>query len=101
MKAYYLSIKDNDDAGAQVVFANTAKEAKKKVNGWVHDNLENYLDLRVNRAKRYDDMEDLDQAHLALEQWREGWQWFDMYDQPDQDTATDDEFLDWYEGVFA
>lgn len=99
MKAYYLSIKDNDDAGQEVVFANTAKEAKKLVSGNVYDNLENYLDLRVNRAKKFDGMEDLDAAHLALKQWKWGWGWFDM-EYPDPDEATDAEFLKWYEETF-
>jgi len=99
MKAYYLSIKDNEDAGQQVVFASTAKEAKRLVSGEVWDNLENYLDLRVNRAPQFDDMEDLDAAHLALKQWRWGWIWFDM-DYPDPDEATDEQFMDWYERAF-
>lgn len=99
MKAYYLSIADNDDAGMDVVWANTAKEAKRLVTGNVWDNLERYIDLRVNRAKRYDDMENLDAAHFALQQWKDGWRWFDM-DYPDPEEATDQEFLDWYEANF-
>jgi hypothetical protein len=99
MKAYYLSVKDNDDAGQEIVFANTAKEAKRLVSGNIWDNLENYLDLRVNRAKKFDGMENLDSAHLALEQWKWGWQWFDM-DFPDPDEATDEEFIKWYEESF-
>lgn len=99
-KAYYLSIADYDDAGGQIVFANTAKEAKKLVSGKVWDNLENYIDLRVNRAKRFDGMENLDEAHLALAQWHDGWRWFDT-DYPDVDGATDKEFLEWYESNFG
>ncbi len=99
MKAYYLSIKDNDDAGGQIVFANTAKEAKKLVSGDVWDNLENYIELRVNRSKHYDGMENLSKAELALEQWKEGWQWFDI-EYPDPDEATDEEFLSWYKSMF-
>jgi len=100
MKAYKLSIANNDDAGAQIVFANTAKEAKKLVHGSVWDNLEEYIDLRVNRAKRFDGMEKLDDAHLALEQWKDGWIWFDI-DFPDVETATDEEFLTWYKEIFG
>jgi hypothetical protein len=100
MKAYYLSIKDNDDAGQQVVFANTAKEAKKLVSDDnLVDSLEEYTDLRVNRAPKFDGMENLDDAHLALEQWKWGWIWFDM-DYPDPDEATDEEFIKWYESTF-
>lgn len=101
MKAYYLSIKDNDDAGMQVVFANTAKEAKRLVSGEVHDNLEEYIYLRVNRAKRYDGMENLSRAELALKQWQDGWQWFDLYDVPNPDENTDAEFLAWYKSNFG
>lgn len=95
IKAYYLSIKDEDDAGGAIVFAETAKEAKKKV--WGHDTLVDALDggwinLLVHRDKRYDGMEKLDAAHLALEQWHDGWRWFDM-DYPDPDEATDEEFI--------
>lgn len=99
MKAYYLSIKDDGDTGQQIVFANTAKAAKKLVHGWVWDNLENYIDLRVNRAKKFDGMENLSEAELALHQWHDGWRWFDM-DYPDPDEATDAEFLKWYEENF-
>lgn len=99
MKAYYLSIYNGDDAGQQIVFANTAKEAKKLVHGDVYDNLENYIDLRVNRAKKYDGMENLSEAELALQQWHDGWQWYDI-DYPNPDEATDSEFLEWYKDTF-
>lgn len=98
MKAYYLSVKDEDDAGQAVVFATSSKEAKKQV--FSHDELVIALDggwinLRVNRAKRYDGLENSD-TDLALAQWKDGWRWFDRYDMPDPDTATDQAFLDWY-----
>ena len=103
MKAYYLSVKDEDDAGGAIVFANTAKEAKKQV--WSHDTLVDVLEggwitLQAHRDKHYDGMESLDAAHLALEQWHMGWRWFDM-DYPDPDKATDAEFIKWYEGIFG
>lgn len=102
MKAYYLTIKDNDDAGIEVVFADTARAAKKLVSGtWIHDNLENYIDLRVCRAKKFDGMESLSAAELAKEQWREGWRWFDLYDMPDEETSTDEEFYRWYNSNFG
>lgn len=104
MKAYCLSIKDEDDAGKAIVFANTAKEAKKQVFG--HDELVEalqggWIDLRVNRAKIYDGMENLDSAHLALHKWKDGWFWFDLYDMPDPDEATDAEFIEWYRDNFG
>lgn len=101
MKAYYLSIKDDDEGVMAVVFANNAKEAKKQIYGsymmdyWSGE----WIYLRVNRAKRYDGMENLDAAHLALQQWHDGWRWFDR-DYPDPDEATDDEFLEWYRKNF-
>ena len=102
MKAYYLSIKDDDDAGCAIVFANTAKEAKKQV--YAHDMLVDSLEggwtsLRANRARSYDDLENLSEAELSLAQWKDGWRWFDM-DYPDPDTATDKEFLEWYNDNF-
>lgn len=102
MKAYYLSIAGDDDAGGAVVFAKTAREAKKQV--FNHEALSDSLQgewiyLRVRRDKRYDGMEDLDAAHLALEQWKDGWRWFDM-NYPDPDEATDEEFLTWHKENF-
>lgn len=100
MKAYYLTIKDDDDAGAAVVFANTAKEAKAKIYGTeVGNSVENWIDIRVNRAKSFDGMENLTDAELALMQWHKGWRYLDM-DYPDPDEATDAEFLEWYERNF-
>lgn len=104
MKAYCLSIKDEDDAGCAIVFANTVKEAKKQV--WSHDTIVDALDggwitLQAHRAKHYDGMENLDAAHLALEQWKEGWRWFDVYAMPDNDETTDNEFVAWYEKTFG
>lgn len=100
MKAYKLYIVDNDDAGAQIVFANTAKEAKRLVHGNVWDNLENYIDLRVNRTPQFDDLEELSAAEISMHQWRDGWIWFDM-DYPDPEEASDDEFLKWYRDSFG
>lgn len=103
MKAYCLSIKDNDDAGAAIVFANTVREAKKQVYG--HDMLVDaleggWIELQAHRDKRYDDMENLSAAEISMHQWRDGWRWFDT-DYPDPDTATDAEFIAWYEAEFG
>lgn len=99
MKAYSLSIKDNDDAGNEIVFAENAKAARNKI-GDLADSLEEWIDLRVHRAKEYDGMEHLTDAQLANKQWRNGWRWFEM-DYPDPDEATDDEFFKWYEANFS
>lgn len=102
MKAYRLSVKNDDDAGQAIVFANTAKEAKKQVYG--HDTLADaleggWIDLLVHRDERYDGMESLSSAELALHQWHDGWRWFDL-NYPDPDEATDEEFIKWYEDNF-
>lgn len=104
MKAYSLSIKDDqNEAGEAIVFAATAREAKKQV--WGHETLVDALEggwiaLRVNRAKRYDGMEKLSPAELGCKQWRDGWTWFDM-DTPNEEEASDAEFIEWYEDVFS
>lgn len=58
MKAYYLTIKDDDEGVVDVVFADTAKEAKKLV--WQTDIVDywggEWTYLRANRAKKFDGM---------------------------------------------
>lgn len=103
MKAYYLSIAGDDDAGGAIVFAETAKAAKKLV--FNHESLADALQgewiyLRVHRDKQYDGMENLSAAELALRQWHSGWRWFDIH-YPDPDEATDAEFLEWYKNTFG
>lgn len=102
MKAYCLSVAGDDDAGGAIVFAETGREAKKLVLN--HEALADALQgewiyLRVHRDKRYDGMENLSPAELALHQWRHGWRWFDMR-YPDPDEATDEEFYSWYADNF-
>lgn len=48
MKAYRLSIKDNDEAGNEIVFAENAKAAKKLI-GDLSDSLEEYTDLLLSK----------------------------------------------------
>lgn len=103
MKAYRLWIDGQEEAGTPIVFATTAKEAKKQVfdhEGLV-DALEGgWIDLRVNRDKCYDGMDNLSPAEFAKHQWRDGWQWFDT-DYPDPENATDEEFIEWYNALYA
>jgi hypothetical protein len=100
MKAYTLYIDGNEDAGQEIVFANTAREAKKQIYGTdLGGELENWTDLRVNRDKRYDGMESLTRAQLSLKLWRDGWRYFDL-DYPNPDTASDEEFLKWHYYMF-
>lgn len=103
MKAYKLSVKDAEDAGNEIVFANTVQEARKQIYGtelWDATDGE-WLRVQAHRDKRYDGMENLNSAELALHQWHDGW-WFDPdYDFPDPDTATDAEFVEWYKSHFG
>jgi hypothetical protein len=98
MKAYYLSTTDPDH-GAAIVFADKPSHAKNQIFGtdiWYDGE---WTDIWVERATKFDDMENLGPAELALKQWRDGWRWFDM-DYPDVDEATDEEFLTWYKSRF-
>lgn len=99
MKAWYLDIKDDPDQGAFVVFADTRNEARKQADQ--HDLMyDSWLDIQATRFKSMDNKEDLDDAHLILELWRDhGWRWWDI-EYPDQDEATDEEFLKWYKENF-
>lgn len=98
MKAYYLSVTD-EDQGGKIVFANTVNEARKHIysTDFFYDS---WLDVKARRYKAFDGMESLSDAELALHQWKEGWRWFDT-DYPDPDEATDAEFLLWYESYFG
>lgn len=99
MKAYYLSIKDNEDEGTELVFANTVQEARKQVNS-TDFQYDSWIEVQAHRAKTYDGMENLTDAELAKEMWRKsGWQWFDRHT-PDPDETTDDEFIKWYKKEF-
>jgi hypothetical protein len=98
MKAWYLDIRDDPDQGAFIVFANTRGQAMAQAssNDLVYDR---YIDISAVRAKKYDGMENLSDSELDLMKWREGWRWFDM-DYPDEDEATDAEFLVWWHKEF-
>lgn len=99
MKAYHVSIRNDEDQGGGIVFAKTAQEARKYYGTFDLDP-ESWLDVQAHRDKRYDGLEKLPPAELALKQWRDGWRWFFM-DYPDVDEATDKEFLEWYEAEFG
>lgn len=104
MKAYRLSIADDDDAGMEIVWANTGKEAKKKASGEFLDNLsfidDGWIALRVHRDKRYDDMEHLGPIEFALRQWHDGWKWLDM-DIGYPDEVSDEEFVKTYKDYYG
>lgn len=98
MKAYYLSIRDNDDEGGEIVFANTAQEARKQVYG-TDLQFESWIDVQAHRYKNWDGKENLPLIELRKEQWREGW-WFHEGGAPDPDEDTDEAFYDWYKKNF-
>lgn len=101
MKAYVLSLKNDDEGFSEIVFAETSKAAKKMIYRTnLGDMVEEWIDIRVHRDKRYDGMENLSDAELALKQWRDGWGWIDM-DPPDADEATDEEFFEWHKKWFG
>lgn len=100
MKAYSLSVKDEDDAGQVIVFANTRQEARKLIYSTDLDCVvDGWISAQARRAKEYDGMENLSPAELAKEQWRNGWTFFDMY-YPEPSETTDEEFMDWYNREF-
>lgn len=96
MKAYIISDSSDYDNGCDIVFANTAKEAKK-LTGYTPIEVDRYIDLRVVRYPQFDGLENASEIELAEAKWREGW-WFDRDSQhmPDPETATVKEFQDWY-----
>lgn len=101
MKAYYLDMKDDPDAGGEIVFANTVKEAKKQAIGKdFYEMSGEWIYLQCKRAKDYDGMENLSKMELARECWRNGW-WFFESDYPDPDEATDADFDKWYTDTFG
>lgn len=96
MKAYVLGVHSNDDKGQEVVFAETAKEARKLERDL---DPESFIDLYVRRAPAFDGMENLNQRELMKAQWRDGW-WFFQDGCPREEESTDDDFYRWYDGIF-
>lgn len=101
MKAYILEFRDDPEAGCEIVFANTSKEAKRQAVGMdFYEASGEWLELRVRRYKKFDDMEKSSKAELAKVQWREGW-WFHEVGYPDVEEATDEDFYEWYENTYG
>ena len=80
MKAWILSVLNND--GEQnLVFADTASQAKKQANidgGRLYNfdlNVENYAGIRANRASQFDDMENEPEFEMVILLLQNGW-WF-------------------------
>ena len=94
MKAYYLSIHNDDDQGQAIVFADSIKEAKRLIYNTGLD-YDSYIDIRAKRQPAYDNLEHLNGMELANLQWKDGWIWFD-YETPSPEDTTDEEFYKWY-----
>lgn len=99
IKAYYVSLRNDDDAGGGIVFATTAQEARGQYHIYDLDP-ESRIDVQAHRSKHFDGMEKLTRAELYKECWREGW-WFHQTGSPDVEEATDAEFYEWYESVYG
>lgn len=97
MKAYCVSIKDDEDQGMLIVFAENRNQARQQTGDLMYDN---WIDIIAVRDKRYDGLEKLTDAQLALRQWRDGWRWYEL-DTPEPEETTDEQFTEWYESHFA
>lgn len=96
MKAYVLYDAYDQEHGWDVVFAETAKQAKKKT-GYTPIDVDQYIDLRVKRYPAFDGMQDANELQLAEAKWREGWWFNDMASiPPEPETSTTKEFIAWY-----
>ncbi|WP_048728755.1 hypothetical protein [Carnobacterium sp. 1290_CSPC] len=70
MKAYVLGLYSNEDAGNELVFANTVKEAKGKN---TELDPESYIDLYAHREKAFDGMENTPEEVILEKMKAEGW----------------------------
>lgn len=94
MKAWKLSIKNDDDQGQAIVFAENRSEAKKRL--FCTDLEANcWTDIEARRYPDLDDMEEAEEVEIALIMWINGWRWFD-YNTPDPVETSFDEFREWY-----
>ena len=94
MKAWVLSIKDDNDQGEAIVFAPNRTEAKKRL--WTtHLEADSWIDIEARRYPVLDNMENAGEVERALILWRDGWYWYDC-ETPEEDETTDDEFRAWY-----
>lgn len=70
MKAYVLGLYSDEDAGNELVFANTVKEAKDKNTELIP---ESYIDLYAHREKAFDGMENASEEDILEKMKAEGW----------------------------
>lgn len=98
MKAYYVSIRNDEDQGGGIAFAPTAQEARKHYGRFDLDP-ESWLDVQARRYKEFDGLENLPDAELYCKAWRMGWHW-EYMTLPDPDEATDEQFIEWYNNTY-
>ncbi|HAA4734149.1 TPA_asm: hypothetical protein GEU45_05885 [Listeria monocytogenes] len=99
MKAYVVGLYSDSDAGQEIVFAETAKNAKEKASKLdISEEAESFIDLYAKRCADFDGMENASAESVLLKQFREGWCFFG-FGQPNCESATDEEFLKWYRGL--
>ena len=99
MKAWVLSLSNDQDQGQDIVFADNVAQAKKQIwqtnleaDGWIY--------IRANRYKILDGMEKAADYERHLIMWRNGWGWYE-HDTPYSEETTDEEFKEWYNKTIA
>lgn len=99
MKAWYLSVKDDDDQGRFIVFAESRNGARNKAdsNDLMYDR---WIDIQAHRAPKYDGLENLTKRELDLVLWRDGWEWLE-FRCPEPSETTDEIFYEWYDATFG
>ena len=102
MKAYIVEIKNYEEVGNEIVFAQNTKEARKQAYycDIAEDYAERYIDICVRRYPAFDNMEKLSECELLMQKWRYGWWFSDEWNCPDPDTTTNEEFLNWYKNNY-
>lgn len=95
MKAYFVWIENDDDAGNEIIFAKNTKEARSLAHTTqIAEEADRFIDVRVKRYPIFDDKENLTHKEFTRLKISEGWRFFELED-IDEDT-TNEEFDLWY-----
>lgn len=94
MKAYYVFVRNDEDQGGGLVFAETVQEARSHYHRFDLDP-DRWIDVAAHRNKGFNNLEHLTSLELSRVQWRDGWYFCDM-NVPDPDEASDAVFDQWY-----
>lgn len=100
LKAFLVEDVSCPDAGQEIVFAQTPNKAKMKSN--LYQYCDDYTNLRARRYPDADGYESKPDVELQLLLWRNGYTYYDIHpsDQPNPDTASDDDFRTFYKDFF-